>query len=144
MSPIRKRYVLEYRCHFLIKIHVFLLCKVSLEEFHESSQDVDHLWCKKVYLKADYVIWLISVIQKTSSWQTWDSHGFFNAFMIYIFICTTCSRFRLYYSKFIYLCYDFIYWWNDYVSLCYMCNFPLLKTLICLSFHVRKPFHWIY
>ena len=32
-----------------------------------------------------YVIWLISVIQRTFSWPTWDSHGFFSAYLIYIF-----------------------------------------------------------
>ena len=91
-----------------------------------------------------YVIWLISVIHRTFSWHTSDSHGFFNAFLIYIIMCTTCSRFHLSYSEFICLCSDFLYWWNDCVALCSMSDLPLLKTLTYLSFHVKRPYHWTY
>ena len=88
-----------------------------------------------------YVIWLISVIHRNSSWHTWDSHGFFNAFLIYIIMCTTCSRFDIYYLEFICLCSDFLYWWNDCVALCSMSDLPLLKTLTYLSFHVKRRHH---
>ena len=120
----------------------------------------NHPFCKKVYLKADYrsckgleiflhhmqlyVIWLISVIQRTSSWQTWDSHGVFNFFLIYIFMCTICIIFHLYYLEFIYVCSNFLYSWNDFVALCSRCDLLLLKTLVFLSFHVKKPCHWIH
>ena len=88
-----------------------------------------------------YVIWLISVIHRNFSWQAWDSHGIFNAFVIYILMCTTCSTFHIYYSEFICLCSDFLYWWNDCVALCSITDLPLLKTLTCLRFHIKRHYH---